>query len=88
MMVARRVGVISELGKAQELHMVDKTGDETRCEQGGSEQPSAKKPYQRPMLIRLGTLRDMTMTLFGGGAPDGRPSRGTKRGGDFETCKT
>jgi len=81
--------IFSELGEAQEFHMVDKTGDETRCEQGDSEQPPAKKPYQRPVLTRLGNLRDMTMTLFGGGAPDGRPApRGTKRGGDFETCKT
>ena len=68
--------------------MVDKTGDETRREQDGSEQPSAKRPYERPVLTRLGTLRDMTMTLQGGGTPDGRPNRGTKRGGNFETCRT
>lgn len=68
--------------------MVDKTGDETRCEQGDGEQLSAKKAYQRPVLTKLGTLRDMTMSQFGGGAPDGRPNRGTKRGGDFETCRT
>jgi hypothetical protein len=65
--------------------MADKTGDETQREQGDS---AAKRPYLRPVLARLGTLRDMTMTLQGGGHPDGRPSRGTKRGGDFESCRT
>jgi hypothetical protein len=29
----------------------------------------------------------MTMGLQGGGTPDGMPNRGTKRGGNFETCK-
>jgi hypothetical protein len=65
--------------------MVDKTGDETQREQGDN---AVKRPYHRPVLTRLGTLRDMTMTLQGGGTPDGRPARGTKRGGNFETCKT
>ena len=68
--------------------MVDKTADETRRDQGDSEQPSGKRPYLRPVLTKLGTLRDMTMTLSGGGAPDGMPGRGTKRGGNFETCRT
>lgn len=65
--------------------MADRTGDETQREQADS---GAKRPYQRPVLTRLGTLRDMTMTMSGGGAPDGRPGRGTKRGGNFETCTT
>lgn len=65
--------------------MADKTGDETEREQGDN---AAKRPYLRPVLTKLGTLRDMTMGLRGGGAPDGRHQRGTKRGGDFETCGT
>jgi hypothetical protein len=68
--------------------MVDKTADETRRDQDDSEQASGKRPYLRPVLTKLGTLRDMTMTLSGGGTPDGRPARGTKRGGNFETCRT
>ena len=43
--------------------------------------PEAKKPYVRPELQKLGALRDMTMGQFFG-APDGRPHRGTGRGGD------
>ena len=65
--------------------MADKTGDETQRERDDG---TAKRPYVRPVLTKLGTLRDMTMTLSGGGAKDGRPNRGTKRGGDFETCGT
>jgi hypothetical protein len=65
--------------------MADKTGDESQREQTDG---AAKRPYQRPVLARLGSLRDMTMTHSGGGAPDGRPGRGTKRGGNFETCRT
>ena len=65
--------------------MADKTGDETQREH---DEGPTKRPYVRPVLIKLGTLRDITMTVQGGGAPDGRPNRGTKRGGDFETCRT
>lgn len=46
----------------------------------------AKKDYRRPSLTKLGSLASLTMTLTGGGAADGRPARGTKRGGDFETA--
>ena len=53
-----------------------------------SEKPAAvetKKVYRRPALTKLGSLRDLTMGLSGGGAPDGMPARGTKRGGDFKS---
>jgi hypothetical protein len=50
-----------------------------------NQKPAPKKPYTRPALVKLGGLRDMTMGLSGGGAPDGMPARGTKRGGNFET---
>jgi hypothetical protein len=65
--------------------MVDQSLDNNTREQRDDGQVSAKKPYRRPVLTKLGTLRDMTMTLSGGGTPDGMPGRGTKRGGDFES---
>ena len=40
-----------------------------------------KKSYLRPALIKLGTLRDMTLSNSFGG-PDGMPFRGTGRGGN------
>jgi hypothetical protein len=67
--------------------MVDQSLDKNMQDQGEDAQSGAKKPYRRPVLTKLGTLRDMTMTLSGGGTPDGMPSRGTKRGGNFESRK-
>jgi len=41
-------------------------------------QSPAKKPYSRPMLIKLGTLRDLTMATTGGQSNDGETRmRGT-----------
>ena len=38
----------------------------------------AKKPYRRPVLSNLGTLRDLTMATSGGSHDDGRTTmRGT-----------
>ncbi len=68
--------------------MVEKSSSGTGREQNDDGQPWAKKVYQRPVLTKLGTLRDMTMTKSGGGAPDGMANRGTKRGGNFETCQS
>jgi hypothetical protein len=43
---------------------------------------SAKKPYDPPVLTKLGALRDVTMTIFGArGNRDGRKNRYTGRGG-------
>lgn len=42
---------------------------------------SAKKPYEKPVLTRLGALRDLTMTKFSGKVKDGKNSRFTGRGG-------
>jgi hypothetical protein len=43
---------------------------------------SAKKPYDPPVLTKLGALRDVTQTiLFARGNRDGRTSRFTGRGG-------
>ena len=49
-------------------------------------QVQAKRPYQRPILRRLGSLRDMTMAVSSEGSTDGArtgpPSkRRTGRGG-------
>lgn len=45
-------------------------------------QPQVKNPYRPPVLTRLGTLRDLTMSQTHG-APDGMPQMGTGRGGNF-----
>jgi len=43
---------------------------------------SAKKPYERPVLTRLGALRDVTLTQWSfKGRRDGWKSRNTGRGG-------
>lgn len=41
----------------------------------------ARKPYEKPALSRLGSLRDMTMTKRTSGAKDGKNNRFTGRGG-------
>ncbi len=48
------------------------------------DQRLTKKPYQQPTLIRWGSLRDLTMSIGGGGRPDGGTrgnARYTGRGG-------
>ncbi len=43
---------------------------------------SAKKPYERPVLTKLGALRDITLTKWSyKGRRDGRKNRNTGRGG-------
>lgn len=43
---------------------------------------SGKKPYEPPVLTKLGALRDVTLTLFTSkGNRDGRKNRNTGRGG-------
>lgn len=43
---------------------------------------SAKKPYERPVLTKLGALRDVTLTKWSyKGRRDGWKSRNTGRGG-------
>lgn len=44
-------------------------------------QPSAKKPYEKPVLSKLGSLRDLTMTKNAAGKSDGQKNRFTGRGG-------
>ncbi len=42
----------------------------------------AKKPYERPVLTKLGALRDVTLTEWSSkGRRDGRKNRNTGRGG-------
>lgn len=43
----------------------------------------AKKPYKSPVLVKLGSLRDMTTSNWGGGRKDGQKKgpRYTGRGG-------
>jgi len=68
------------------LHIVDDKADQPLREDADTAPQSGKRPYKRPVLIKLGSLHDITMTLHGGGAADGRPNRGTKRGGDSAIC--
>ena len=43
---------------------------------------SGKKPYERPVLVRLGALRDVTLTQWSSkGRRDGQKNRNTGRGG-------
>jgi hypothetical protein len=42
---------------------------------------AAKRPYKRPVLTKLGSLKDLTMNTSGGVTRDGPPSRHTGRGG-------
>lgn len=46
--------------------------------------PAVRKPYRKPKLLHLGSLRELTQTTKAGGANDGRPNRGTGRGGMFQ----
>jgi hypothetical protein len=43
--------------------------------------PGAKRPYQRPVLTKLGSLKDMTMSTSGGVTSDGPGPKHTGRGG-------
>ena len=60
--------------------MMDKSTNKTE-EASGSEQPLAKKAYEKPVLTRLGALRKLTMTRSSSGAKDGKNNRFTGRGG-------
>jgi len=48
-----------------------------------AEQPE-RLPYRRPLMVKLGSLRDVTMTISPGNKKDGMNSRNTSRGGDFK----
>lgn len=60
--------------------MMDKSTNKTE-EASVSELPLAKKAYEKPILTRLGGLRELTMTRNSGGAKDGKNNRFTGRGG-------
>jgi len=60
--------------------MIHKSTNNTE-EASGSELPLAKKAYEKPVLTKLGALRDLTMTLSSTGANDGKSKRFTGRGG-------
>ncbi len=44
-------------------------------------QPTVKKPYRKPVLIKLGSLRELTLKKNSKGAADGKRNRFTGRGG-------
>ncbi len=60
--------------------MMDNSTNKTE-EASGSELPLAKKAYEKPVLTRLGALRELTMTKSAKGAKDGKNNRFTGRGG-------
>lgn len=48
-----------------------------------SSQRPAKKPYQPPVLTRLGSLRELTMTKRSAGSKDGKNNRFTGRAAGY-----
>lgn len=47
----------------------------------------ARNAYQRPVLVRLGSLREMTLNITTTkGNPDGSKTRRTGRGGRFDAA--
>ena len=65
--------------------MADQLLDTSNSDSEKVAEDLAKKVYRRPARTQLGSLRDLTMTASNSGANDGMPSRGTKRGGNFES---
>ena len=52
-----------------------------KAEEGSGSMPQgAMKPYAKPLLSNLGSLRDLTMTMKSSGASDGKNKRFTGRG--------
>lgn len=43
--------------------------------------PEVKKTYERPVLVKLGALRDLTMSKYSSGGKDGYKGGYTGRGG-------
>jgi hypothetical protein len=61
--------------------MTDKSTNKTE-EASGSELSLAKKAYEKPVLTKLGALRELTMTRSSPvSSKDGKSSRYTGRGG-------
>lgn len=60
--------------------MMDNSTNKTE-EASGLELSLAKKAYEKPVLTRLGALRELTMTKTSSGGKDGKTSRFTGRGG-------
>jgi hypothetical protein len=63
--------------------MTDKPNVET-AETAREGDAPAREPYRAPVLVQLGSLRDVTLSTFGGIAADGSRSRKTGRGGRFD----
>jgi hypothetical protein len=69
----------STMKPTNEYHEEEKAGP-------GSVPSGARKTYAKPELIKLGSLRDVTMRLSYGGNDGGKATgpHGTKRGGNFQ----
>jgi hypothetical protein len=50
-------------------------------QQASVEQPIKRRPYDRPVLVNLGSLREMTTKLTAAGGADGGKKQFTGRGG-------
>ena len=64
----------------KDFDIMDKTMNQTDETSSSTPQP-AKQPYVKPVLSKLGSLREMTMTKSGSGKSDGSYKRFTGRGG-------
>lgn len=63
-------------------------GQESKPDAGKSAEPSTKKPYQAPALVKWGSLEDMTGNKSNTGGSDGATkgfNRRTGRGGHYRS---
>jgi hypothetical protein len=52
-----------------------------------SSSANVRKPYQRPVLVAMGTVRELTMSNNPGSSKDGMPNK-TGRGGGYGASST
>lgn len=64
----------------KEIGMLEKSLNKSE-ETSRTTQPTSKKVYRKPVLIELGSLRELTLKKNSKGAADGKRNRFTGRGG-------
>ena len=52
-----------------------------KTQRTGTLESATRKPYRRPVVAKLGSVREMTKSINNVGKLDGRSSRRTGRGG-------
>ena len=73
---------LQAMGKLATMTDTAKPAQATEVQADASEQRQA---YRQPVLVKLGSLTDVTMTASGGNR-DGQPKKGTGRGGFYQAC--